>query len=181
MFFQTPAFVLLHPTETCYGLACRVHDEAAVKKLYEMKQMEREKPVSLLVKDLEMAQRYGVFSQEALELARKYWPGPLTLVLPRTALLPEWINPGVATVGMRVSSHPSVQGILADLNEPITTTSANVHGQKEAYSVEEALSQGLKPDAVIDEGVLPLNPPSTLVAVEPDGLRILRQGALKIV
>ncbi len=180
MAFSNPHPVLLHPTETCYGLACRVHDREAVQKLYDMKRMPTEKPVSLLVKDLEMAQRYAVFSDSALELAKKYWPGPLTLVLPRTAHLPEWINPGTATVGMRVSSHPSVANLFETLNEPITTTSANVHGQPEVYSIEEALAQGLNPDELMDEGVLEKNPPSTIVEVSEQGMRVIRQGALKL-
>ncbi len=180
VFLQGLNLVLLHPTETCYGLACRVHDREAVQKLYTMKQMPLEKPVSLLVKDLEMAQKYAVFSDEALELAKKYWPGPLTLVLPRTAHLPEWINPGTATVGLRVSSHPSVASLFEALDEPITTTSANVHGQPEVYSVPEALAQGLKPDELVNEGVLAKNPPSTIVEVSEQGVRVIRQGALKV-
>lgn len=180
MYFRSPGFVLLHPTETCYGLACRVHDQAAVKKLYEMKQMAFDKPVSLLMKDFEMAQRYGVFSEKALELAQRYWPGPLTLVVPRTELLPDWINPGTATVGMRVSSHPSVRQLFEDLDEPITTTSANVHALPQAYSVSEALEQGLKPDAVLDEGVIVQNPPSTIVEVLGDSIRVIRQGEIRI-
>ena len=73
----------MHPTETCYGLAVDVFNELALRKLYKAKGMDFSKPVSLLVKDLEMAKKYGEFSELAVDLALKYWPGPLSIIVPK--------------------------------------------------------------------------------------------------
>lgn len=170
--------VLAHATETCYGLAVDPYNEKALQRLAEVKQQPVDKPVTLLVADLEEAQKIAEFSPKALELARRYWPGPLTLILPRKAALPAWVNPGHGSVAVRVSSHPQVQAILLAFGGPITSTSANVHGQKEVYAVENFLAQGLQPDIILDSGTLPFEKPSTLVEVLGDELRVLRQGSL---
>ncbi len=172
--------VVAHPTETCYGLAVDIFQKGAVEKLYRLKGMDLNKPVSLLVRDLEEAQRYGVFSERALELAKRYWPSALTLVLPRTALLPLWVNPGLATIGLRVSPNKKARQLVEAFGGPLTTTSANVHGQPEAYKVDDFLAQGLVPDAVLDSGQLGKTPPSTLVEVVENEVRILRQGDLRL-
>ena len=82
--------VVMHPTETCYGLAVDVFNELALGKLYDVKSMSLDKPLSILVADLAMAGKFGVFSSMAIELAHRYWPGPLSIVVPRTDLLPEF-------------------------------------------------------------------------------------------
>jgi L-threonylcarbamoyladenylate synthase len=172
--------VVAHATETCYGLAVDIFQKAAVQKLYRLKKMDLAKPVSVLVRDLDEAQRYGVFSEKALDLARRYWPGALTLVLPRTALLPEWINPGHPTIGLRVSPNKKTRQLLEAFSGPLTTTSANVHGQPETYKVEDFLAQGLVPDAVLNSGQIGQTPPSTLVEVLGEDVKLLRQGALRL-
>lgn len=172
--------VLAHATETCYGLAVDIFNKEAVLKLYALKKMPLDKPVSILVKDLEQAQQYGNFSPRALELAKKYWPGPLTIIVPRTAALPEWINPGEETVGFRVSSHEEVQTLLEAFDGPLSTTSANVTGQPQAYAVEEFLAQGLQPDFVLNSGRIAPEPPSTIVKVTGEELNLVRQGSVLI-
>lgn len=172
--------VVAHATETCYGLAADIFQKAALERLYSLKKMPFDKPVSVLVRDLEEAQRYGVFSNKALQLALKYWPGPLTIIVPRTPALPKLINFGHPTVGFRVSSNKKTRELLEAFGGPLTTTSANIHGQMQAYSVQEMLDQGLVPDFVLDSGRIGENPPSTIVEVIGDELRIIRQGELKI-
>lgn len=172
--------VVAHATETCYGLAADIFQKAALERLYSLKRMPLDKPVSVLVRDLEEAQRYGVFSSKALQLALNYWPGPLTIIVPRTAALPKLINFGHPTVGFRVSSNKKTRELLESFGGPLTTTSANVHGQLQAYSVQEILDQGLVPDFVLDSGRIGENPPSTIVEVIGDELRIIRQGELKL-
>ena len=166
--------VLAHATETCYGLAVDIFQKGAVEKLYRLKQMPFSKPVSILVRDLQEAQRYGEFSAAALKLAQQHWPGPLTLIVPRTAALPLWINPGLDSVGIRVSDHKEVQALLEAFGGPLTTTSANVSGEPQAYAASD---MGLKPDLILDSGSIPKNPPSTIVKVDGAELRVIRQGA----
>lgn len=173
--------LLLHPTETCYGLAVDIFQRSAVEKLYRAKEMPFTKPVSILVRDLEEAQRYGEFSNRAMELAEQHWPGPLTIIVPRKAALPHWINPGHETVGFRVSPQKKTREILEAFGGPLTTTSANKSGQPQAYWVQEALDQGLEPDHVVDGGQLSGALPSTIVEVDGAELKLVREGDLKLV
>lgn len=172
--------VVAHATETCYGLAADIFQKKSLERLYALKKMPLDKPVSILVRDLEEAQRYGTFSGEALKLALKYWPGPLTIIVPRTAALPKLINYGYSTVGFRVSSNKKTRQLLDAFGGPLTTTSANVHTEPQAYSVQEMLDQGLVPDFVLDSGRIGENPPSTIVEVIGEEVRVVRQGSVKL-
>ncbi len=172
--------VVAHPTETCYGLAVDIFQRNAVERLYKMKQMSLMKPVSILVSSLEQAQEYGEFSPKAIELAQKYWPGPFTIVVPRKAMLPIWINPGTETVGFRVSPNKKTRELLESFGGAVTTTSANVHGQPEAYTVKDFLAQGLNPDYILDDGQLAANPPSTIVKVLGNEVELIRAGSIAL-
>lgn len=172
--------VVLHPTETCYGLAVDIFQKKAVDKLYSLKKMPLDKPVSLLVRDLDEAQRYGEFSSLALQLALKHWPGPLTIIVPRTAAVPQWINYGMDSIGFRVSSNKKARELVEAFGGPLTTTSANLSTLPQAYSVQDALEQGLQPDFVIDSGKIGPVDPSTIVKVEGEEITIIRQGPIAL-
>lgn len=174
------AGVVAHPTETCYGFAADIFQRAAIERLYDLKQMPLTKPVSVLVRDLEEAQRYGEFSDRALELAKQYWPGPLTLIVPRTSMLPRWVNPGLDSVGFRMSPHAKSAALVEAFGGPLTTTSANVHGKPQAYNVQEMLDQGLLPDFVLDGGQLAGDLPSTIVKVVGNDIELIRQGPVQL-
>ena len=166
--------VVMHPTETCYGLAVDVFNESALRKLYEVKEMSLDKPVSILVDSLGMAQEYGIFSDKALELAQAHWPGPLSLVLPRTRKLPDFFNPGHDFVSIRFSSDSFCEEMVRDFSGPLTTTSANKTGEPQLYEAKKL--EGV--DLLIDGGVISRNKPSTIVKVDGDSITILRQGDL---
>jgi L-threonylcarbamoyladenylate synthase len=176
--------VVAHPTETCYGLAADIFQKAAVERVYRLKGMPFGKPVSILVKDLDDAQQYGEFSVEAVKLALKHWPGPLTIVVPRKSSLPIWINPGMDTVGFRVSSNKKARQLVETFGGPLTTTSANVTGEESPYSVQEVLEgvgesgRGLVPDFVLDGGQIGKELPSTIVKVVGKEVEVLRQGSV---
>lgn len=180
--------VVLHPTETCYGLTADVFSEQAVKKVYALKDMAESKPVSIMVSSLEEAVKYGNFSEKALELAREYWPGPLTIIVPRTELLPTYLNRGVSTVGVRCPDHEITQDLLREFGGPLITTSANRTGEPQAYDVETFLigrdadeegGNGI-PDAIIDMGHIPEIDPSTIVEVIGDEIKVLRNGPIAL-
>ena len=179
--------VVAHSTETCYGLAVDIFQAAAVRRLYSLKKMPLGKPVSILVRDLEEAQRYGKFPPLAVKLALKYWPGPLTIVVPRreggsagACALPAWINPSEETIGFRVSSNKWARKLVEAFGGPVTTTSANLSGAVQAYSVQEMLDSGLVPDFVLDGGSIGVTPPSTIVKVVGDEVTVIRQGDIVI-
>lgn len=168
--------VVMYPTETCYGLAVDIFNPEALLKLYRVKQMAEDKPVSILVDSLEMARKYGEFSPKALELAEKYWPGPLSIVVPRTKELPIFLNPKEEFVSIRWSSLPFCVEMVGALGRPVTTTSANISGEPEFYIPRKVLGV----DVLVDVGELPKNKPSTIVKVVGEEFEILRQGALNI-
>lgn len=172
--------VVAHPTETCYGLAVDIFQRKALTHLYSLKKMHLDKPVSILVRDLEEAQEYGIFSPTALKLTLLYWPGALTLVVPRTEFLPYWVNPGHKTIGIRLSSHKITHQLVEAFGGPLTTTSANIHGKPQAYAVQDFLDQGLQPDYTWDCGRIGEQMPSTIAEVQGDEIKILRQGEVKL-
>ncbi|MEK7672584.1 MAG: L-threonylcarbamoyladenylate synthase [Patescibacteria group bacterium] len=171
--------VVMHPTETCYGLAVDIFNKGAFEKLYEVKGRDEKKPVSILVSSLEMAQRYGEFNDKALELAKKYWPGALSIVVPRSSELPDFVNPGEEFVSIRWSSLEFCQKVVENLGRPITTTSANRSGQPQLYDVTDLAGlEGV--DLVVDGGMIPEVKPSTIVKVDGDEVTVLRQGEIVV-
>ncbi|PIR55348.1 threonylcarbamoyl-AMP synthase [Candidatus Peregrinibacteria bacterium CG10_big_fil_rev_8_21_14_0_10_36_19] len=169
--------VVMHPTETCYGLAVDILNESALKKMYNIKGRDFNKPVSILVDGFGMAEEYGIFSDKALQLAHKFWPGPLSIVVPRKRSLPNFLNPGEDFVSIRWSGNSFCEDLVFRFGGPITTTSANVAGEDPLYEAIK-FSDGI--DLVVDGGVLSQNQPSTIVKVDGDRVEVLRQGGLLI-
>lgn len=199
--------VVTFPTETSYGLACDMTNKEAVEKVYIIKKRPIDNPLSMLVASIEMAREYVEFSEKALELAEQYWPGALTLVLPAKIPNPKFqapnpkcqmINkskiqntkfkihllPHQTTIALRISSHPFAQKLVQQFGRPISATSANISGSENIYDPDILLKQfnevSPKPDILIDAGVLPSVPPSTIVEVEGEEVRVLRKGSIVI-
>lgn len=168
--------VIAHPTDTCYGLAVDIHSEKGLKKLYSLKKMPSDKPVSILVKSLTEAHYYGEFCELSERMAMEFWPGPLTLVVPRKSGLPDFLNSGEELIGLRVIDEPVSLALLEELGGPITTTSANLHGEKTPFSVTDLT---VEPDLVLDVGYLRKHEkPSTVIKVVDNKATTLRHGDL---
>ena len=176
--------VVMHPTDTCYGLAVDVFNEKGLRRLYEIKGRDFNKPVSVMVASVDDAHFIAKFSDKAEELANRFLPGALTLVLPVIeGKLPEFFNNGMDAVGIRVPDYDFVRRMLVVFGGVLTTTSANVAGNDEVYVVEDFLEQikcidGIFPDLVIDVGRIEKRLPSTIVSVRGDVLVLLRQGGI---
>lgn len=168
--------VVMHPTETCYGLAADIFNEKALDKVYKIKAMSQDKPVSILVDSLTMAQEYGLFSEKALQLAGQFWPGPLSIVVPRKRALPAFLNKNEGFVSMRYSSLKFCNEIVCGLGRPVTTTSANKSGEPEFYEAMDL--SGV--DLLVDGGRLQGDKPSTIVKVQGESIEIFRQGGVRI-
>lgn len=164
--------LLMHPTETCYGLAVDIFNESALGKLYRVKGMPAEKPLSILVDGIGMAQEYGIFSDKALELAQRYWPGSLSIMVPRKRKLPAFFNKGSDFVSIRCSSLDFCSNLVKALGSPVTTTSANSYGEPELYLPKSII--GI--DLLVDGGELFGSRPSTIVKIDNDLVEIIRQG-----
>lgn len=156
--------IVVYPTETCYGLAAAIDDVEAVRKVYVVKRRPFNRPLTILVASIDMWSQYAHLTDKAMKLIRRFLPGPLTIVLWKKPTVPDIVNP--MRIGARISSHALAQAIVERLGKPITATSANIHGEKEPYRVEDAVRDA---DLILDFGELPRNPPSTIVdlTVEP--------------
>lgn len=174
--------IVMHPTETCYGFAVDVFNEKALNKLFLLKGRDAKKPLSIMVSSLDMAQKYGDFSGKALDLAEKYWPGPLSIVVPRKSSLPAFFNQTEEFVSIRYSDYPFCSELVKEFGKPIVTTSANLSGMPPFYKVELAQFKDLveKIDLVVDGGELVGNKPSTVVRIEGAKIAVLRQGGIEV-
>jgi L-threonylcarbamoyladenylate synthase len=167
------------PTDTVYGIACRLDAQGGVERLFAAKGRSPDKAIMVLVDDLE--QVAGVVQlTPAAHALRGLWPGGLTLVLPLRAgaPLPPALTAGTATLGVRVPDHPAPRYLARSVG-PIPTTSANPSGGPEArHATEVVAALGARVDLVLDGGPSPGGVPSTVVDCQAERPRILRQGAV---
>jgi L-threonylcarbamoyladenylate synthase len=178
--------LIAYPTETVYGLGsrARVPDVQAVARL---KGRRPDKPFLLLVADRDMAEAQGLaFSESASALARAFWPGPLTLVLPGgSGRLPDVLRGPEGGIAVRWTSHRGMARLVRALGEPVTSTSANLPGSPPAPGAA-AIIRDFAPAVeagtllVLDGGVLGNTPPSTLVDCTRPTPRLIREGAVTL-
>lgn len=178
--------LLAYPTETVYGLGSRA-TRSEVEALASLKGRAAGKPFLLLISNREMAEAQGLaFNESAKALARVFWPGPLTLVLPGGGgRLPDLLRGPEGGIAVRWTSHPLIVKLVAALGEPLTSTSANIPGSPPAPGAEavlrdfhEAVVAGRL--AVLDGGVLGNRPPSTVVDCTGPMPRVIRPGAVSL-
>lgn len=176
--------VFVYPTETCYGIGCDALNQNLVLKVYKIKGRDFNKPVSWIVSNIDMASKYVVFSGLALDLAKKFWPGPLTLVLPARDKILNRLKYISGSIALRVSSHPIALNLVKKIDSPIVSTSANLSGFSECYTLKDMRAQfkhqKIKPDFAIDGGKLNRVPPSTVVEVDGNRIKVLRKGNVVI-
>jgi L-threonylcarbamoyladenylate synthase len=172
--------LLAVPTETYYALAVNPFDEDALKRLFALKERAAEKPVLVLVSDTEMlAQVAREVPEAARALMARFWPGPLTIILPAREGLPALLTGNTGTVGVRQPAQPVTLGLLKALGFPLTGTSANRAGHApltEAAAVERDLGEGV--DLILAAGTCPGGQPSTIVDASGYPVRLVRAGAI---
>lgn len=177
---------IVYPTETCYGLGCDATNEAAVARLFAIKQRQLDKSMLLLMADTPMAREYVRWNPILNTLAGRYWPGPLTVVaaLRTDVSLPAGVIGKERTAAFRVTSHPLAAALIRQLGRPLVSTSANIAAQESPYDSASVLQMfaavSERPDIVIDAGVLVHRSPSTIVRVRGDQLDVLRQGEIVV-
>lgn len=180
--------VVAYPTDTSYGLACDITNNKGLRKLYQIKERNEGKPIHVVIPSLEFAKSAGEWSITAQKLAKAFWPGALTLVLPlknKSSNLKK-ISAKTNTIGLRFSKNKIAQDLANALGEPISATSANpskhISGGFDSYTAQEIFDQfeGKKyqPDIILDAGKLEKKKPSTIVKVVKDEYEILRVGPI---
>jgi L-threonylcarbamoyladenylate synthase len=171
--------LVVYPTETFYGIAADPGSSTAIARIFALKGRSPGQPIALIAADAASAfAQAGRVPPLARRLGGAFWPGPLTLVLPPRAGLPEAVL-GPDGIGVRVSSHPVAQRLAAAFGRPITATSANASGRPapaEFGAVRRWVGDRVK--VLLDDGTLAGGMPSTVLAVSNDGYRIIRRGAI---
>jgi L-threonylcarbamoyladenylate synthase len=167
------------PTETVYGLAARADSDAAVAAIYRAKGRPDFNPLIVHVASLDMARRLALFDAQAEQLAARFWPGPLTLVLGlrEGAGLARAVTAGLPTVALRMPDHSLTRELLATLQIPLAAPSANRSGAvSPTQPAHVAGSLGPSIDAILDGGACPRGLESTIVALREGGWQLLRPG-----
>ncbi|HUI82812.1 MAG TPA: L-threonylcarbamoyladenylate synthase [Candidatus Binatia bacterium] len=173
--------VLGMPTDTFYGLAVDPFNLHAVDRVYEIKNRSRHKPLSLLIESVDQAADLAWPVPEIFYLlARRFWPGPLTIIVKADPKLPLKVTANTGNVALRVPAAEVPLAIIRSAGLPITATSANLHGEAECTTAIEVRDQlGDCLSIIVDGGQVPGVMPSTIVDLTGDGgWRLLRQGAI---
>lgn len=172
--------VVAFPTETYYGLAVDPFNQAALSRLFALKGRSPDKPVLLIVDNPSHLSSLVMEIPPAFTiLMQKFWPGPLTLVFPGAASLPEMLTGCRGTIGARVSSHPVARQLVRGFGRPITATSANLSGHPAAVTASGVLDQlGSEVDAVLDGGETPGGQGSTILGYQEGKVCLLRAGVI---
>ena len=170
--------LIAFPTDTVYGLAVPAFSREGIDQLFSAKGRETAKAIAVLIAGMEqLDQVANLICADALRLAEKFWPGPLTLVAPRHPSLPDSLAP-LPTVGVRVPDHAVALELLRR-SGPLATTSANLSGQPNPLTAQDVLNQlGGRIDLILDGGATPGGVPSTVVDCTQGELAILRQGPI---
>jgi len=174
--------VLGMPTDTFYGLAADPFNLRAVDKVYDIKTRSRHKPLSLLIESVDQAEELAKsLTEEFYALARKFWPGPLTIIVKAGSRLPLKVTANTGHVALRVPNAKIPRAVVAAAAIPITATSANLSGASECTTAEQVHDQlHGRISIIVDGGTSPREVASTIVDLTDDDSRwrILRQGAI---
>ena len=166
--------VVAYPTDTFYGLAVDPRSPEATTKLFRVKRRSASTAIPLIAASIDQVERVAICSSAEMRLAERFWPGPLTLVMPARPGLARAILAGGTTVAVRVPAHPIARALASEFGFCITSTSA-----PPAVSADDVVSAvGERIDLLLDAGPTPGGPPSTVVEMTADGPRLIRAGAV---
>jgi L-threonylcarbamoyladenylate synthase len=170
--------LVILPTDTVYGVACDLWQADAVAALYKAKHRPPEKAIPILLSDFDAVNLVASKVQSlARRLADAFWPGPLTIAIPKRAEVSEIVS-AYPTVGLRIPDHEAARTILRACGGALAVTSANRSGGDNSLTAEEAAAALPDVDLVLDGGVCPGGRPSTVVDLSEDTVRIVRVGAI---
>ena len=170
------------PTETVYGLGANGLDPEAVERIFAAKGRPQDNPLILHIPSAEHLARYcRDIPDSAYALARAYWPGPLTMILPRRAIVPDVVTAGLDTVGMRCPSHPVCRAILEEAGVPVAAPSGNTSGRPSPTTAAHMWEDmDGKIDAIVDGGPCTVGVESTIIDLTCTPPRLLRPGGITL-
>ncbi len=165
---------VVYPTDTSYGLAVDATNKKALQRLKQIKRPDVPKFIHVVVPSVGYGRNMGKWNKDAVKLSKKFWPGPLTIIVP--------LRKGSGTIGLRYPNNRIAHDLAYKLGRPVSATSANRSGQTDCYSLNDVLrnfrGQKHKPDIIINAGRLPKRKPSTLAKIDGQTVTILRHGPI---
>jgi len=173
--------LVIYPTDTVYGLGCDPFKTRAVEKLLNAKKERKDKPLPILASSLKAAEKVAKINRDARKIAEKYWPGPVTLVVPKKSVLPNIVTCGLASVGVRVPNHQVALKLIDLCGGLLIGTSANRSNEKPPRTASEADWQlGNVVDIILDGGKSPSSQESSIIDLTSRAPKILREGPVKL-
>jgi L-threonylcarbamoyladenylate synthase len=171
--------VISMPTDTLYALTAAADDAAAVRRVFEIKGRQEGRPLPLFVSGLEMARRIAEVNETAEQLASRFWPGQLTIVVPKRQTYESEALAESETVGVRVPDNEIARAVVEALDAPVTGTSANLSGGPDPVTADDVREQlGDRIDLILDAGACAHGVGSTIVDCSGEEPVILREGAI---
>lgn len=173
--------LIVFPTDTVYGLACNCYSKKGIEKIFQVKKRDHKKPINVLTDSLEKIKEIAYVSAKEEELIEKYMPGALTVILDKKENIPGILTAELNTVGVRIPKDDIALEILRRVPYPLATTSVNESGESAGIQLSDfqELLEG-KVEIMIDGGPSKLQVASTIIRVENNQIKVLREGSLKI-
>lgn len=174
--------LVIFPTETVYGIGANGLDKNAIKKIYEAKQRPLNKPISLLVSNIGMIESVAKdITDIEYAIIKKFFPGPLTIILNKKKIVPDVLTAGSDTIGIRMPANDIALNLINYAGVPIATPSANISGKPSGTNLNDIMKDFAgKVDCFIDDGPSKIGLASTIVKVVDGKVHILRQGSISI-
>lgn len=168
------------PTDTVYGIATCCTNEKAVKHIFEIKNRPATNPINIIASDIKMIKKVTKnISEKEENIIKSFFPGAMTIILEKREVIPDIITAGKDTVGVRIPNDKFLLELIKNIGEPIVATSCNLAGEEALIEPEEILNRFRdKLDCLVDEGKSKIGKPSTIIKVENEEIKILREGPI---
>lgn len=172
----------IYPTETVYGIGANGLNSESVRKVFEVKHRPLNKPINLLVSDIAMIEAVAKeITEVEYKIIKNFFPGPITLILKKKECVPDIVTSNGDTVGVRMPEEQITFKLIKEAGVPLATPSANITGKKSGTNFDEIIADfDGKVDFFIDNGPSRIGKPSTIVKVENEQVKILRQGSITL-
>lgn len=172
--------VIVYPTDTLYGIGANAYDENAILKVFDLKKQSRNKPISVLVKNIKMARRIACIDSRVERILENIWPGPVTVILRKKDSIPYMLTANGETIGVRVPDLKLISDLMKNIDFPLTATSANISGRPDLIEPEDIIktfqTKDAEPALFIDSGKIHNPEPSTIVDLTTNSPKIVRIG-----
>lgn len=172
--------VIIYPTDTIYGMGANAFNEEAIEKVKKIKNRDKEKSLSVFVKNIKSARRIACIDSKVEKILENIWPGPVTVVLRKKDIVPYFLVGNGETIAVRIPKNEFVLKLLEKVDFPIITTSANISGEKNLFNSKEIIQKFSKrkfsPDLFINSGNIQNTLASTIIDLTSNIPKIIRMG-----